>query len=160
MASILERWIELFPNDRPSEKPSAVAGGIDGANTHESSLKGGSPWHEDGWSESSNYPLKGDVEMVELGNMFVRAYYRSKGNRDNDLGITLVDYGDLRKERPGPVKKKWEAKYKVMKSLGRTGEGKAIRGEYRVPDTKAISDWQNFNDEAASNSQGIQTVLL
>ena len=159
MASILEKWVELFPNDKPSENPSAVAGGVDGANTHESSLKGGSPWHEDGWSESSPHPLKGDVEMADLGNIFVRGFYRGKGNRDSDLD-GLVNFRDLGKERPGPVKDKIRAKSDKLLRLGRTGEGKAIRGEYRVPDTKAISDWQNFNHEALHNSGGIQTSLL
>ena len=156
MASILEKWIELFPDDKPSENPSAVAGGVDGANTHESSLKGGSPWHEDGWNESSPHPLKGDVEMADLGNIFVRGFYRDKSNEDEELG-GLVNFKEFRKERPGPVKDKIRAKSDKLLHLGRTGEGKAIRGEYRVPDKKHISDWGDFTQEAASNSTGIST---
>ena len=159
MASILERWMDLFPDDKPSENPSAVAGGIKGANTHENSLGSSSPWHEDGWSESSPHPVRGDVEMADLGNIFVRGFYRGKGNKDDELD-GLINFMNFRKTRPGPVNDKIRAKSDQLLRLGRTGEGKAIRGDYRVPDKKHISDWSDFTQEAVANSGDIQTKSL
>ena len=69
------------------------------------------------------------------------------------------NFMDFRKTRPGPVNDKINAKIDQLLHLGRTGEGKAIRGEYRVPDTKHISDWGDFTQEAVSNSTGISTVI-
>ena len=157
--TLIDKWHQLFPNDKPSESPSAVAGGTMGVNTQESSLRGDSAWHEDGWSESSPHPVKGDVEMVDLGNIFVRDFYRSNGNTDSDLD-GLINFTNFRKERPGPVKDNLRPKIDKLLRLGRTGEGKAVRGEYRVPDRNAISNWGNFTQESLHNSGDIQTISL
>ncbi len=161
MASILEKWVELFPQAKPTENPSAVAGGVDGANTHESSLKGSSPWHDDDWNESHPHPMRGEGENILLGNILNPAYY---GHTDDDLSegslsLAAVGSAGLMPDRVIYNSSRKLPSISLKNIVTSTGQGKTIRGEYRVPDVKEVSDWGDFTQEAVVNSTGISTHI-
>ena len=171
--SLMQQWINLFPEGKPRSNPNKVAGSSEAFPNFTAILSAGrnsSDWAYDDWDEDHKYPDKGvDSELAWMGGQFNGAQeatysgditLRAPGGDANvEFGKSAIAMHSFQQDSAGPKTTKIESRTATavtkQTALFRSLDATQITNGYAA----SIAGLQEYGDLAEDGTAGLGLTL-